>query len=286
MIVAVASGKGGTGKTLIATNLAQALGKEAQFVDCDVEEPNGHLFLKPEITESREAFVPVPRVDGARCTGCGECARICRFSGIVVIGKTVLTFPELCHGCGGCVRVCPEGAVTETERPIGVVETGRSGSLSFTQGRLRVGEAMSARLIREVRALTARASIVIIDSPPGTSCPMIAAIKGADYCVLVTEPTPFGLHDLELALEVVQKLRIPSGVVINRAGIEDGRVRRYLENKGVPILIELPDDRRIAEAYSRGHLIVGRFPEYEGRFHDLFFRIHAPSKESARVAAG
>jgi MinD superfamily P-loop ATPase len=148
-----------------------------------------------------------------------------------------------------------------------------------------VGEVISPRLITEVRAFTAKAGIVVIDSPPGTSCPLIASIKGADYCVLVTEPTPFGLHDLELALEVVRKLRIPSGVVINRAGLDDGRVKRDLENRGVPILIEIPDDRRIAEAYSRGHLIVGRFPEYEGRFHDLFFRIHALSKGRARVVA-
>jgi MinD superfamily P-loop ATPase len=285
MIVAVASGKGGTGKTLIATNLAQALGKGVQFVDCDVEEPNGHLFLKPEIRESRKAFVPVPSVDKAKCTGCGECARLCRFSGVVVIGKSVLTFPELCHSCGGCVQVCPEGAISETERPIGVVEIGGSGALSFIQGRLRVGEAMSSRLITKVRAFAAKADIVVIDSPPGTSCPMIASIKGADYCVLVTEPTPFGLHDLELALEVVQKLSIPSGVVINRAGLDDGRVKRYLENRGVPILIEIPDDRRIAEAYSQGHLILDRFPEYEGRFHDLFSRIHALSKRSPRVVA-
>lgn len=285
MIIAVASGKGGTGKTTVATNLAKAIGQGVQFLDCDVEEPNGHLFLKPEIRESREALVPVPRVDSAKCTGCGECARICRFSGIVVVGKRVLTFPELCRGCGGCVRVCPEGAVTETERPIGVVEIGRSGRLSFIQGRLRVGEAMSRRLIKEVRAFTAKAGIAVIDSPPGTSCPMIASIKGVDYCVLVTEPTPFGLHDLQLALEVVKKLRIRSGVVINRAGLDAGQLRRHLEKRGVPILIEIPDDRRIAEAYSRGHLIVDRFPEYEGTFRDLFFCIHALSKGGARVAA-
>jgi len=281
MIISVASGKGGTGKTTVATNLARAIDGEVQLVDCDVEEPNCHLFLHPELASSQEVCVKVPRVDAARCTYCGECARMCRFSAIVVVRHHVLTFPELCHGCGGCSRVCDQGAISETDRPLGMVERGSAGSIRFIHGRLNVAEAMSPPLIKAVRAIAQEDGLVIIDSPPGTSCPVIASVKGSDFCVLVTEPTPFGLNDLDLAVQVVEHLGIPKGVVINRADVGDDEVKRYLEAQGIPLLMEIPEDRRIAEAYSRGEMLIDVFPEYRVRFQGLLSRIR--EHMSARI---
>jgi MinD superfamily P-loop ATPase len=275
MVIAVASGKGGTGKTTIATNLAASIGRGVELIDCDVEEPNSHLFLRPTFTESRQVHLPVPEVDFDRCTFCGECAKICRFSAIVVVKKNVLTFEELCHGCGGCFKACPEGAIKEVPRPIGVLEKGAADKVNFVHGRLEVGEAMSPRLIKAARSLPVEDGVVIVDAPPGTSCPVIASIKGSDFCLLVTEPTPFGLNDLELAVEVVQKLDMPTGVVINRSNIGDKGVTRFCNGGGIPILMEIPEDRRIAEAYSRGEMIIQVLPEYRERFQGLYDQIVA-----------
>ena len=273
MIIAVASGKGGTGKTTIATNLAKSIGDGAQLIDCDVEEPNSHLFLNPRIERSEEVYLPNPKVDLSKCTYCGECAKICRFSAIVVIKENVLTFPELCHGCGGCSLVCPEEAISEIPKAIGILEQGKSDSLGFIHGRLEVGEAMSPPLIKAARSRAEKNGVVIIDAPPGTSCPVIAAVKGSDFCILVTEPTPFGLNDLELAVEVVRELGIPSGVVINRSDIGDLEVNKYCQSASIPILLEIPEDRHIAEAYSRGIMIIDVIPEYKERFQELFAAI-------------
>jgi MinD superfamily P-loop ATPase len=273
MIISVASGKGGTGKTTLATNLAKSIGNGVQLVDCDVEEPNSHLFLQPKLEKTEEVNVPRPQVDLDKCTYCGECAGICRFSAIVVVKSHILVFPELCHGCGGCSKVCPEEAISEIPRAIGVLEQGEADSVSFIQGRLEVGEAMSPPLIKAARSLANRNGVVIIDSPPGTSCPVIAAVKGSDFCILVTEPTPFGLNDLELAVDVIQELNIPSGVVINRADIGDQKVKEFCERRGVPILMEIPEDRQIAEAYSRGQMMIDVLPEYKVKFQELFTTI-------------
>ena len=273
MIIAVASGKGGTGKTTIATNLAKSIGDRAQLIDCDVEEPNSHLFLTPHIEKSEEVYIPRPRVDLDKCTYCGECAKICRFSAIVVVKEHVLVFPELCHGCGGCSKVCPEQAISEIPKSIGILERGVSGSLGFIHGRLEIGEAMSPPLIKAGRALANENGVVIIDSPPGTSCPVIASVKGSDFCILVTEPTPFGLNDLELAVEVVLELGIPSGVVINRSDIGDLAVKDFCEQRGIPILMEIPEDRQIAEAYSRGKMIIDVIPAYREKFSQLLATI-------------
>jgi len=270
MIIAVASGKGGTGKTTVATNLAKSIGSGVVLIDCDVEEPNCHLFLNPRIERTKEVYLPNPRVDLGKCTFCGECAKICRFSAIVVIKSNVLTFPELCHGCGGCLLVCPECAISEIPKPIGIVEQGISNSLTFVHGRLEVGEAMSPPLIKAARSLPGKNGVVIIDSPPGTSCPVIAAVKGSDFCILATEPTPFGLNDLELAVEVVQQLKIPVGVVINRCNIGDEKVKTFCDQRGLPVLMEIPEDRLIAEAYSRGQMIIEVIPEYKEKFQALF----------------
>ena len=273
MIISIASGKGGTGKTTVATNLAVSIGSDVQLLDCDVEEPNAHLFIDPVIEQSKKVYTPVPKIDEEKCNFCKKCAEICRFKAIAVIKEIVLTFPELCHSCGGCMEVCPENAITETGRELGVIETGHRNGLAFVHGRLRVGEAMSPPLIREVRSLTRSDQLTIIDAPPGTSCPVIAAMKGTDFVLMVTEPTPFGLHDLKLAVEAVKLLGIPRGLVINRSDIGNDDVRTYAKMENLPILMEIPFDRRIAEAYSRGKLIVEEMPEWKERFKKLHLHI-------------
>ncbi len=272
MRVAIASGKGGTGKTTVATNLAWVAALNAQrvaYLDCDVEEPNGHIFLRPQWHTSATATRLVPQVDAARCTHCGNCGEICQFSAIVPVGTAVLVYPELCHGCGGCALVCPAGAIAETPRDIGTLETGRSGDVTFIQGLLRVGEAMSPPLIRQVKSAEPPADLIVIDAPPGTSCPVIESVRSADLVLLVTEPTPFGLNDLRLAVEMVRALGLPLGVIINRADSGDSRVREYCKANRISILVEIPDDRRVAEAYSRGELIVQALPEYRGLLENL-----------------
>lgn len=278
MIISVASGKGGTGKTTVATNMAVSLEFDVQVLDCDVEEPNAHLFIGPVIEEVRIVTTPVPEVDEDRCTLCGKCAEICQFRAIIVIGETVLPFPNLCHSCGGCIEVCPEKAITETGRELGVIERGHRNGLDFVHGILRVGEAMSPPLIRKVRSLTTPDGVTIIDAPPGTSCPVIAAIKGADFVLMVTEPTPFGLHDLKLAVEAVKLLGIPSGLVINRSDMGDDQVRAYAARENLPVLMEIPFDRKIAEAYSKGKLIVEVMPEWKEKFLELYRKIETFEK--------
>lgn len=273
MIISIASGKGGTGKTTVATNMAVSLGSDVQLLDCDVEEPNAHLFMNPEIDKMETAYTLIPEIDEDKCTFCKKCAEICRFKAIAVVSKTVLTFPELCHSCGGCVVVCPENAVTEAKRELGVVEQGSSGKIKFVHGRLRVGEAMSPPLIKKVRSYIRPDIINIIDAPPGTSCPVIAAMKDTDFVLMVTEPTPFGLHDLTLGVEAVKLLNIPCGLVINRSDIGNKDVWDYAEKENLPILLEIPFDRRIAEAYSRGKMIVDEMPEWKDKFIELYNHI-------------
>ena len=272
MIISVASGKGGTGKTTIATNMVLAL-KDAVFLDCDVEEPNAHLFLKPEVKETESVTIPVPEVDKSRCTFCGLCAEICQFKAIIVVGKTVLTFHELCHGCGGCTMICPEEAITEKEKEIGVIKKGQRDSIEFIYGRLNIGEAMSPPLIKKVRKYEKKDKITIIDAPPGTSCPVIASMKDTDFVILVTEPTPFGLYDLKLAIGAVRILGIPHGIVINRADIGNSRVKEYAKMENIPVLMEIPFDRAIAEAYSNGIPMVEAIPEWKEKFLGLFNKI-------------
>jgi MinD superfamily P-loop ATPase len=273
MIISVASGKGGTGKTTVATNMASALGRGVRLLDCDVEEPNAHLFLNPVLGQAEEVTTFIPEIDDDLCTGCKKCAEICRFRALAVVAGKVLVFPELCHSCGGCVEVCEEGAVLDGSRNLGIVESGAAGDVLFSHGRLRVGEAMSPPLIQKVRSINGNNGITIIDAPPGTSCPVIAAIKGADFVLMVTEPTPFGLHDLKLGIEAVKILGIPCGLVINRSDIGDEGVREYAAKEDIPILLEIPFDRKIAEAYSVGKLIIEVLPEWEDKFRDLYNRI-------------
>ena len=272
MIISVASGKGGTGKTLVATSLALSLSatQKIQLLDCDVEEPNANILLRVTIKHSQPVNIPTPSVDETKCTYCGKCAEVCAYNAIAVIKKKVLIFPELCHGCGACSYLCPESAITEEGKEVGIVERGDSGNLELIQGRLNVGEAMAPPVIREVKRHIDHGSVVIIDVPPGTSCPVIEAVKGSDFCLLVTEPTPFGLNDLSLAVEVVRELNIPCGVIINRAGVGSDEVDQYCHREGIPILLKIPLDRSIAMFYSRGIPLVEGMPRWRQKFIRLF----------------
>ena len=290
MIIAVASGKGGTGKTTVAANLARVRGAGIVLLDCDVEEPNAHLFVKGELcAEPETVSILVPEVDERLCDGCGACSRFCEYKALAVLAKRVLVFAEMCHGCGGCSRVCPKGAIREVARRIGVVETSKAGAVTLIQGRLDVGVAMAPPLIRAVKAKIPKEGDAILDAPPGTSCPVIATLRETDYVVLVTEPTPFGLNDLKLAVAVVRELRLPFGVVVNRAGSGDERVQDYCRDEWIPLLAEIPDDRRVAEAYSRGELAVDALPEYRELFQTLFEKIAgqdmAPGNPVKKVSA-
>jgi MinD superfamily P-loop ATPase len=273
MIISIASGKGGTGKTTIATNLAMALAPVVKLLDCDVEEPNDHIFIQPEISYSERVSVKVPLVDMDKCTLCGRCGDICQFKSILVVGKSVLTFPELCHSCGGCVEVCPEDAITEVDREMGIFERGTRDGLGFAQARLDVGQVMAVPLIERVRADVEPEKLNIIDAPPGTSCPVISSVKNTDFVILVTEPTPFGLNDLKLAVGIVKILDIPHGIVINRSDLGDDKVKEYANQEGIPILMEIPFSRQIAEAYSQGKLLVEELPDWKERFIHLYERI-------------
>jgi len=273
MIISIASGKGGTGKTTIATNLAKSLGDNVQLLDCDVEEPNSHIFMKPEISQVEKVNVSIPDVDLSRCTFCGKCSEICQFNAIVVIKNNVLVFPELCHSCAGCWLVCPEQCIAKKDRPIGEMETGKTGAIDFAHGRLNIGEALSPPIIREVKKQIKAEKITIIDAPPGTSCPVIEAVKDSNFVLLVTEPTPFGLNDLILAVEMVRILKIPFGVIINRADVGDKKVWEYCQKENIPILMEIPNDRKIAEAYSTGKIIIDVYSEYTQKFQALYKEI-------------
>lgn len=282
MILAVASGKGGTGKTTVAVNLARVCGTAVQLLDCDVEEPNCHLFLNGHVLRQEIIALPIPQVDESLCDACGECGRFCQYHAIVALKAKPLVFPNLCHGCGGCVMVCPRRAIRETDRRIGIIEMLVSGHITLIQGRLDVGVAMASPLIRAVKTRCHSGTRAILDAPPGTSCPVIATLRGADFVVLVTEPTPFGLHDLTLAVEMVRELGIPFGVVVNRIGAGDDRVHAFCGEEGIPILTEIPDDRRIAEAYSRGDLIVDILPEYRVHFERLLEKTIGACKTAGR----
>lgn len=272
MIIAVASGKGGTGKTLVATSLAIALkdNNKVALLDCDVEEPNDYLFLKPDISGEKPVYMEVPVVSEDKCTYCGKCAKVCAYHAIAVLGNHVLTFPQLCHSCGACSYLCPEKAITEEPRQTGVIEWGNSNSIDFLQGILTVGEAMAPPVIKKVIQHAAKDGIIIRDVPPGTSCPVVEAVRGSDFCLLLTEPTPFGLNDLILAVETVRKLGIPCGVILNRAGVGNTGVEEYCLKENIPLLLKIPLDKNIARLYSQGITMVEGMPQWKDNFLNLF----------------
>jgi MinD superfamily P-loop ATPase len=271
MKLAVASGKGGTGKTTVSVSLALAAKGPAQLLDCDVEEPNAHIFLSPSIEQKRRCTLIVPSVIENKCTYCGKCRDICRFNAITVFEKIIMTFPELCHSCRGCFLVCPEDALAETEREVGFVEKGHANGISFVQGKLRVGEAMSPPLIKAVKTEAQDPSecLVILDAPPGTSCPVIETVNDADYTLLVTEPTPFGLYDLKLAVGMLRKLGRPFGVILNRSDMGNEAVETWCRQENIPIHLKIPFDRKIAEGYARGEPLIVSRPDLRNSFESL-----------------
>jgi MinD superfamily P-loop ATPase len=290
MRIAVASGKGGTGKTTVATSLALSLTADGAqvdlwshpplFLDCDVEAPNAHLFLEPTFERRQKVGILIPQVDEAKCTHCGKCAEVCQYHAIAVLGDKVLVFPQLCHGCGSCTLICPERAIGEAPDAIGMLESGSCLSgITFARGVLNVGEPMATPIIRQLKqwASPLPEQIVIVDVPPGTSCPVVEAVRGADFLLLVTEPTPFGLHDLRLAVQVGRELNLPMGVVINRDGIGDREIDEFCELEGLPILMHIPFEPAIAEGIARGRSLVEIYPEYRAAFRQVYQNIASSS---------
>ncbi len=267
--IAVASGKGGTGKTTISVSLALSVGR-VQFIDCDVEEPNAHLFLKPDMKEEEVVEIPVPRINFDKCTYCGECAKVCAYNAIAVLPNKVLIFDELCHGCGACTMFCPEKAMYEVGHPTGVIQHGEAGEIDFWHGILNVGEPMAVPIIRKLKKRVRDDVPVILDAAPGTSCPVVETVRKTDFSILVTEPTPFGFHDFKLGVEVLRKIGIPFGAIINRADKGTDTVRKYCEKQGIPVLMEIPFERQVAEGYSRGKPLVEVLPEYKQKFQDVY----------------
>lgn len=263
MMLAVASGKGGTGKTTVAVALALAFEGPVEYLDCDVEEPNGSIFLKPDFAPAETVSVQVPVVDQDRCTSCGRCAGFCRFNALVSLGTPPLVFPELCHSCGGCGIVCPAEAISWGKNPVGELAEGMvpGTDVRVVQGKLRVGSVLAPPVIKAVKKAGTRGLLTIVDCPPGTSCPVIEAVSGADHVLLVTEPTPFGLYDLKLAVETMEELKLPFSVVINRFDGGDRGVEYYCLEKGIHVAARIPCRRRMAEVYSRGGTLLEAIPE-------------------------
>jgi len=272
MILSVASGKGGTGKTTVATNIALSIGN-AQFLDCDVEEPNANIFLQVTIKKHENVSITIPEIDTERCDYCGKCAEFCVYNALAVVRSNVIIFPELCHSCGGCQLVCPRNAITWKQRVIGSIDYGQIKGIDVYQGMLNIGESQAVPVIKALKRKIDTNKDVIIDAPPGTSCPVIESISGSDYCLLVTEPTPFGLHDLKLAVDVVRHLHIPFGVVINREGIGDARIETYCQQEKIPVLLKIPERQKIAFLYSKGIALANEAYEWHEMFALLFNRI-------------
>jgi MinD superfamily P-loop ATPase len=270
--IAVLSGKGGTGKTTVSSNLAKI--QKSIYVDCDIEEPNGYLFLKPEIDKEKDVNVMIPSIDYDKCTLCGECTKACRFGALMRLTKKMLVFDHLCHSCGACYEICPYNAIKEIPKKIGIVRIGRSDDIDFIDGKLNIGEASGVPIIKEIKDLIKNTDKnVIIDSPPGTSCSVIHSVEGSDYCLLVTEPTPYGLHDLKLAVELVKELHLPFAVIINKSGESDSIIEDYCKEENISVIAKIPFKKEYAESYSKGNLLIEEDDEIRQTFKNLSQRL-------------
>ncbi|MCK5128297.1 MAG: ATP-binding protein [Clostridiales bacterium] len=273
MIIAVASGKGGTGKTTISTALAEALEKPVQLLDCDVEEPNAHIFFNTENETKENVYVKVPQIAKNSCTLCGRCAQICEFNALAVIKEQVMVFDELCHSCGGCKLVCPEKAISEVDMQIGKLKRSTTDGITLIQGELDVGRAMSPPVIRAVKKHIKSKIINIIDCPPGNACPLVTAVSNADYVILVTEDSLFGLNDLLISIDTIKKMNIPMGVIVNRCGISEKSITEHLRKKKIDILLEIPENIGIAKAYSNGGSILSVVPSLKNQLVQIIAEI-------------
>ena len=268
MIISIASGKGGTGKTTVSTNLALSIGN-VQFIDCDVEEPNANIFLKTNLTETENVNMLIPEIDKQKCTFCGKCSEFCRYNALAVLKNKVLVFPELCHSCYGCSIVCPENAVKYKMRKVGTIEHGQKNNIDFYQGLLDIGEIQAVPIIKNLKKKIDKNKTVILDAPPGTSCPVVETINSSDFCILVTEPTPFGLNDLKIAVETARILSVPFGVIINRDGVGNKEVENYCQREKIPILMKIPQSKKIAELYSNGIPFINKLDSWDEKFKEL-----------------
>ena len=285
MKIVIASGKGGTEKTTVSLNLALAL-SDVQLFDCDVEEPNCNLFLGFELEKVEDVVCSVPVINQEKCNICRQCSDFCRYNALAALPDRVLFFPSLCHGCGGCTILCPEKAIQESQRSLGVIEKAKGESYpEFYRGLLNIGETMTSTVIKTLKKHIDDRKIAILDAPPGTACPVVTSIEGMNYCVLVTESTPFGFYDLRLAVDVVRAIKVPFGVIINRYGLGDSRVEEYCKAEGIPVLLKIPNDRKIAELYSKGIPFVREMPEWNERFLGVFeaIKFQLAGKEEAGI---
>lgn len=278
MQIAVASGKGGTGKTTIATSLALSLAKlgKVRYFDCDVEAPNGHIFLKPVFDQISPAVILIPQIQPEKCTACGHCVEVCQFHALAKVGKTILVFPQLCHGCGSCTWNCPENAIIEVPNPIGTLERGMAReNIAFLRGQLTISEPMATPIIRQLKKMEQPSEdfVDIFDAPPGASCSVVETLQGVDFALLVTEPTPFGLHDLKQMIGIVRDMNIPAGLVINRDGIGDDSLEELIKQEQLPILLRVPFNRLLAENLAAGQSLVDVMPEYRGVLVKLYQQI-------------
>jgi MinD superfamily P-loop ATPase len=279
MKICVASGKGGTGKTTVATNLALSIDEPVQLIDCDVEEPNAHLLLHPELEKTEPVYTEIPLINRALCTNCSACSQFCQFHAIFTTAEKILIFPELCHSCGGCAKVCPSKAITWEKYKIGTLHFSTVDDIELIYGELEIGKPMSVPIIKAAKKYMCQNGLIILDSPPGTSCPFVETVRGSDFCILVTEPTPFGLHDLKIAVEVLQRINVPFGVVVNRAGIGNAELYDYCKKEKITILLEIPYQRRIAELYSQGMPFSLELPEWPEKFQTLYKKIKELTKK-------